>query len=393
MASTSLRMLAAGARDLDEDALHGVAVGLEVGQDVGRRLVEVRQVARVLVHVHVRPHRVLRRVERGHVAARRMRTPSATLISPMNEVSSGLAGACASHLDQRLGGGRGVAHGLRREDGEHAVAVGVVDEGLRRLGVARRRRRLRPRRPGCRGRRTTAARLELSSVSALSSASSPPRSSSRSAAITPGPPALVTMPSRGPRGLICAAERLAGVEQVFDLVDADDAGAAEGGAVERVVAGDGAGVAGGRQGGARRAPALDHDDRLGLGEVARRAHELARVGDGLDVQDDGAGVRVGAEVVDEVAEVDVAHGADADEGGEADLVGGRPVEDGGAQGARLAEEGDAAGRRDHVREGHVEVDRRADVAQAVGADDAHAVGLGDADDLLLELLALRRRSP
>ena len=138
---------------------------------------------------------------------------------------------------------------------------------------------------------------------------------------------------------------------------------------------------------ARRAAALDDDDRLALGEVPRRAHELARVGDRLDVQDDAARVRVGAEVVDEVAEVHVGHGADADEGAEADLVGGRPVEDGGAQGAGLAEEGHAAGRRDDVCEGDVEVQAGADVAEAVGPDDAHAVALGDGADLFLELLA------
>ena len=46
------------------------------------------------------------------------------------------------------------------------------------------------------------------------------------------------------------------------------------------------------------------------------------------------------------------------------------------------------GRRDDVREGRVEVHGRADVAEAVGADDAHAVALGDGLDLVLEALAL-----
>ena len=136
-----------------------------------------------------------------------------------------------------------------------------------------------------------------------------------------------------------------------------------------------------------RAAALDDDDRFGLREVAGGAHELAGVGDGLDVEDDAGRVGVGAEVVDEVAEVDVGHGADADEGAEADLVGGRPVEDRRAEGARLTEEGDAPRRRDHVGEGRVEAARRADVAEAVGAEHAHAVGLGDGAHFLLELLA------
>jgi len=161
------------------------------------------------------------------------------------------------------------------------------------------------------------------------------------------------------------------------------------GAVERVVAGDRAGVRSRRHRRTRGAPRLDDDDRFRLGEVTRRAHELARVGDRLDVQDDRARVRVGAEVIDQVAEVDVAHRADRDERREADLVGGRPVEDGYAEGAGLAEERDAAGRRDDVGEGDVEIERRADVAEAVGADDAQAVRVGDREHFVFELLARR----
>ena len=51
------------------------------------------------------------------------------------------------------------------------------------------------------GERGQALACSLASVSGLSSASSPPRASRRSVAMTPGPPALVTMPSVGPRGL------------------------------------------------------------------------------------------------------------------------------------------------------------------------------------------------
>ena len=192
-------------------------------------------------------------------------------------------------------------------------------------------------------------------------------------AITPGPPALVTMPSLGPRGLETRESASLASNRSSISVDAHHAGAPEGGAVERVVAGDGAGVRGGGHGRAGAAARLHDDDRLGLGEVARGAHELARVGQRFDVEDDRVGLRVGAEVVDQVAEVDVAHRADTDEGREADLVGGRPVEDRRAQGAGLADEADAPGLGHDVRERRVEVLAGADVAEAVGADEPHAV--------------------
>ena len=54
------------------------------------------------------------------------------------------------------------------------------------------------------------------------------------------------------------------------------------------------------------------------------------------------GVRVVAEVVDQVAPADVEHRADRDEGAEADVSSQAPVEDGGAERAALAEEADVA---------------------------------------------------
>ena len=129
---------AAVAGDVEEDTFDRVAVGLEVREDVGRRLVEVREVARVLVHVHVGAHGVLGRVEGGHVGAAEDADALGHLDLAHERGEQRLELMGAGHVDERLGGGRGVAHRLRREDGEHAVAVGVVHERLRRGGVARR---------------------------------------------------------------------------------------------------------------------------------------------------------------------------------------------------------------------------------------------------------------
>src|SRR5665648_83804 len=380
---------AAVAGDLDERVLNGLAVGIEVGEDVGRRLIEVREVARVLVHVHVGAHRVLGGVEGGHVGA--VEDPDAVghldLAHERGEQRLRVELVSARDLDQRLGRGRGVAHRQRREDRQHAVAVGVVHERLRGggvplgVGVAGHVDRVAA---GAEGGQAGFELLvglgrELGELTA--------QVQQEVAGHHAGAAGVGHDAEAWPARARDAAQCFARVEQVFDLVDAHDASAAEDGAVQRVVGGDGAGVAGGRKRAARRAAALDDDDRLALGEVPRGAHEFARVSDRLDVEDDAARVRVGAEVVDEVAEVHVGHGADAHEGAETHLVGGRPVENGGAEGAGLAEERDASGGRDHVGEGHVEVHAGADVTQAVGADHAHAVALGDSVDVFLELLA------
>src|SRR5262252_2289028 len=61
----------------------------------------------------------------------------------------------------------------------------------------------------------------------------------------------------------------------------------------------------------------------------------------LHVQHDAARVWIVAEVVDEICEIDVEHGADTDEAGKADVALARPIENRGADGAALAQERDA----------------------------------------------------
>src|SRR5262249_56412674 len=98
--------------------------------------------------------------------------------------------------------------------------------------------------------------------------------------------------------------------------------------------------------------------------------EFAHVADGLHVQDDAARGRVVAEVVDQVGEIDVDHGADADEAAEADVLLAGPVEDRGADGAALAEQGDVAGPGHAPGQARVKLARRVNHTQAVPAEDA-----------------------
>jgi hypothetical protein len=121
---------------------------------------------------------------------------------------------------------------------------------------------------------------------------------------------------------------------------------------------------------------LDQQHRLAACRGAQRAHEAAGVLDAFDVEEDVFGARVRDHVVEHFAEVDVTFGAERDHIGEADLVGQRPVEDCRAQGAGLRDQADGAGVGAAMGKGQVELAAGAHDAEAVGADQAHAVAAG-----------------
>jgi hypothetical protein len=161
-----------------------------------------------------------------------------------------------------------------------------------------------------------------------------------------------------------------------DVGQAHHAGAAQG-RIEHVIGADQR--AGVREHGllARRMFAdLDQQYRLAARRGAQRAHEAAGVLDAFDIEEDVLGTRVGDHVVEHFAEVDVAFGTEGNNIGEADLVGQRPVEDRGAKRAGLRYEADGAGVGAAVGKGQVELAAGTHDAQAVGADQAHAVAAG-----------------
>jgi hypothetical protein len=132
---------------------------------------------------------------------------------------------------------------------------------------------------------------------------------------------------------------------------------------------------------------LDQQYRLAARRGAQRAHEAAGVLDALDVEEDVLRARVGDHVVEYLAEVDVALGAQRNHVGEADLVGQRPVEDGRAQRAGLRDQADGAGMGEAVAEGQVDLAARSHDAEAVGPEQAHAVAAG-----VFQRGALQRRA-
>jgi len=138
-------------------------------------------------------------------------------------------------------------------------------------------------------------------------------------------------------------EALDSVEQLFEAEDAQHAGAPEGRVIDRIRAGERAGVGGDRSGAHRKAAGLHDDHRLAAGGDSRRRHEFSRRGDRFDIKQDRAGILVGRQEIEHVADIDVRHLAERHEIGKADLPGTRPVDHRGQDRAGLRQEGKRSG--------------------------------------------------
>ncbi len=180
-----------------------------------------------------------------------------------------------------------------------------------------------------------------------------------------------------------ARQRLGGQEQLLQRVDAQHAGARDRGVEDQVRSGQRAGVRARRRLAGARAAGLDQDHRLVARRRACGRHELARRADRLDVHQDRTRARIGGEVVEQVAEVDVGALAERGEVREADAARAGPVEQRGHQRARLGQEGDVAGGRTDMREARVEPQVRRDQPDAVGAQHAQQVRPGRIEHGLL----------
>src|SRR5699024_5081551 len=106
----------------------------------------------------------------------------------------------------------------------------------------------------------------------------------------------------------------------------------------------------------------------------------------LQVEADGVGPVVLDPVLHEVVAGDVDPVARRGEDGDAEVATGGRVEVGDGQGTTLGEEAEVTRPRDGRGQGGGEADLGVvvDQAEGVGPDDAHAVGAGQAQDLLLQ---------
>ncbi|MDO9041198.1 MAG: hypothetical protein Q7U64_02500 [Desulfocapsaceae bacterium] len=129
---------------------------------------------------------------------------------------------------------------------------------------------------------------------------------------------------------------------------------------------------------------FDQDHRLDAGGGADGAHEAAGFADAFNVEQDAFGGAVGQQVVEDLAEVHVGGGAQGDKGRESDVVALRPIEDRGAEGARLGDKGQVAALGAAFVEGGIEANGRPHQAQTVGADHPDSVLLGLFDYFLLQ---------
>ncbi len=100
-------------------------------------------------------------------------------------------------------------------------------------------------------------------------------------------------------------QRLHGIEQFGHSPDPQHPGAAKRGVVDSIGAGKGAGMRGGSARTRVRAACFQHQDGLDPRGCARRRHELAAMRDALDIKQDGAGVRIRSEIVENVAKIDI----------------------------------------------------------------------------------------
>ena len=179
-------------------------------------------------------------------------------------------------------------------------------------------------------------------------------------------------------------QRLGGIEQLGHRRDAQHPRATKRGVIDRVAAGEHPGMRGRRPCTGRGTPGLEYEHRLAARGGARRRHEFAAVGDALDVEQDGACVRVDGEIVEHVAEIDVRHVAQRDDMRKADAARRRPVEHRRDHGARLGDKGDVARRRGEMREAGIEPDARHHDADAVGTDEAQEVRARRLEHCLLQ---------
>ncbi|MNM80697.1 hypothetical protein D3C81_926700 [compost metagenome] len=172
-----------------------------------------------------------------------------------------------------------------------------------------------------------------------------------------------------------ASQRFGGGEQLVQCVDAQQAGTIERRAVDRVGSGQclrmraraftiGLGLATG----------LDHHHRLGTRRGTCGGHELARVADLVDVQQDRAGAVVGSEVIEQVAEIHVQRIAQRHHARETNRTRHAPLHQGGGNRAGFGNQGEVTGLRRVRGDAGVEPRMRRDDAQAVRAQYTHALG-------------------
>src|SRR5207237_10676079 len=133
---------------------------------------------------------------------------------------------------------------------------------------------------------------------------------------------------------------------------------------------------------------LEYDDGLIERNFAGGGEKGAGLADCFHIHDNAVGARVVAEIIDQVAPAHVEHGSDRHEGAEAHLLFLAPIQNGSAECAALADEGDVSRAGDVSGKRCVEAADGIHHAQAVGTDQTQAAALYAFQDLALQFLSL-----
>ena len=84
------------------------------------------------------------------------------------------------------------------------------------------------------------------------------------------------------------------------------------------------------------APRLDHNNRFGERNFARRRQEAPRIANRFHVDHDALGKRVITQVIDQITPANIKHRANRDKGTEANIHAQAPVKNRGAKSTALA---------------------------------------------------------
>ena len=224
-------------------------------------------------------------------------------------------------VDDRRGDALGVGRDRRNEDDEEAVESVVGEQDLHGPPVVLRRRggdhvdRIADARRGAEERPAA-----LRPSSETKAGSSRPCASHASAARIPGPPALVTIPTRRPAGTGWCDKQHRDVEELLERFGADHA--RPGGSSASTTWSDSASAPvcdeAAREP-ARERPVLTATIGLLPRDAARDLREADRVSEALEVEQDHVGARILVPVLDQVVARDVGLVADGDEGRDAEV--------------------------------------------------------------------------
>lgn len=314
------------------------------------------------------------------------------------EASPGLADEVASHQrdgdrffgirddrDERVCHGFGGVHRRRRQDEENAVHVGVFEQDLQAGGVFVRRgvgEHIHGVHQAGRGRQD-GAQFFAGGVGDLGETHAVTfdeirRHDARSARV--GEDGHASAGGEGEPG-----EGARPFEELLGAIGAQDTRFAERGGVGLVRACQCARVRGGGALSAGGASDFERDDGLVLRHLARLFDEALAIGQGLDVHGKDARVLVGGHQREQVGFGDVGLVAEADEARERESLLARPVNDRGAERARMRQESDVATRGKRRRQERcVERIVRVEQSDAVRAEDADSVLARDAEDFILQ---------